>query len=391
MEIETQSQAAGTSGQIDPKLIQTPAPASLVEDTTSEYAVLQTDIVTRWKTANSLDKKAQAIAREELGPKLVAMREMLRSQGRRTDLPGPQGQPAGLTFQQWMDRHKELGSQSTIKRIVRKAAGILPKAKAFKIGDRLQEKKGHATPVCVVTYAHAVQESGSQELDVTFEGGASCQVLGSEMRTFKAHDHEPGEIVVFAGVEFKFESMSDALVPTLTRTTTPTKAEVETAKNQAASDAKAGALPPCGPNPGQVSDKRAAANAKRPKQKVVTLHQVKAEDRAEKKTNVVHTEKKDGKVISEEVILADVLKPAKVKPGPKAKKVAPSPDSEPRKGFEVEAGLICDPDLYPDTPGHYGPNPDAVKPDAHREKLIAAQGATVNVVEPMTTEDAAIL
>jgi hypothetical protein len=142
----------------------------------------------------------------------------------------------------------------------------------------------------------------------------------------------------------------------------------------------AGGAPKVGNRPGQVTDAVAAANAGRHKAPVITKRLVTAEDRGEKKTTIT-----DDKGV---VILSDILKPEtkpKGKPGPKAKKVAPSPDTETREGFKVETGLTCDPDLYPDTPGHFGPDPDA---NAHREKLLA--GAAPAGVEPITTEETAV-
>jgi hypothetical protein len=204
---------------------------------TTEYAKLNAEITVHAKAANSAERSAAKIAKDKLIPLIQQMKEMLSAQGRRTDL----GQPGKMTFLEWRKLNgKTLGSERTVQRLLKQASGLnVPTVKKFTIGDRLQEKG--ALPICVVTYVHAIQEDGSQEIEVQSEtyvqedGSQKVEIrLDGPKRAIDAailhrfHAQEIDELDVFLrykGAEYKVGE-NDAQEPTLTRTTTPTDAEV---------------------------------------------------------------------------------------------------------------------------------------------------------------------
>ena len=163
------------------------------------------------------------MAKEELVPKIEAMRVMLSKQGHRTDLAG---QPAGKTFVEWLDDNKDvLGSRATVYRLMKKGGGGEITPKKFKIGDRLQEKG--STPVCIVTNLHAVNdEDGTQAVDVRFEldGAERLDVPTSGFHKFKAPVVELNDLRTFEDAEYIIEAAADG-TPKFTRTKTPTEAE----------------------------------------------------------------------------------------------------------------------------------------------------------------------
>ena len=309
----------------------------------------------------------------------------------------------GVTFSSWLSGtikklKKSLGpdiavSRMTIYRRLAKASGFKA-VKVLKPGALVREKlekdaMGEAQMGRVEDGKLAPAPEGFANVRFLDGEGNKLDAVRVEVKTLAVvppHKLQVGDLVIFTDIDGGSEHCYDGKEH-FSRTSTPTGDKRKTTKadaKQLKKDKKklaTGATPGVGGKPGQVSDAKAEAEANRHKTPVVTPKLVVAEKRGEKKTTIT-----DDKGV---VILSDILKPEtkpKGKPGPKAKKVAPSPDTETREGFKVETGLTCDPDLYPDTPGHFGPDPDA---NAHREKLLA--GAAPAGVEPITTEETAVL
>jgi hypothetical protein len=313
----------------------------------------------------------------------------------------------GVTFSSWLSGtikklKKSLGkdvavSRMTIYRRLAKQAGFKT-IKTLKPGTLVREKlekgdMGEARMGRVEDGKLAPAPEGFtniRSLDGDGNKLDAVQVKTDSVGVVPPRKLQVGDLVVFTDIDGGSEHCYDG-AKKFSRTLTPTVNKSKTTKANAKQEKKdrekiaTGATPGVGGNPGQVSDAKAAENAKRHKPVVVTPKLVKAEDSGAKKTTITDTTIVGGKPgpTYGEVIQRDILKPApkpKAKPGPKpkVKTVAPSPDSEPRKGFEVQTSREYDPEL-----GEYV----TPEPDAHREKLIA--GAAPAGVEPITTEETA--
>src|ERR1039458_1888535 len=198
--------------------------AAVAKQAASEFATLQKAILERCEVAGKAEDDAEKIAKDEIIPYILRMREILSKQGHRTDL----GQPKGLTFIKWFKLNKKaLGSQAGFYRRLKKAKVLPSNPTQFEVGERLQEKEAHgpAAPICKVTYLHPAEEDGSQEVDVIFENGDTRTIDVPLVGRFKAPKLElHGLYTLEGGAEYKYEGREAIAV--FTRTTTPTPAEV---------------------------------------------------------------------------------------------------------------------------------------------------------------------
>lgn len=219
-------------------------------------------------------------------------------------------------------------SRRTIYRRLAKMAGFAP-VKTLKAGTLVRSGTAEGRVVEGAADEGCVLVVFVNELTGEKEPVSSTKM--AELQVIRPRAIEVGDLLIFTdireGQERRYEGNGK-----FKDTDTLTGDQVRVAKDKA--KLATGKVPKVGNKPGQVADKVAASEAKRHKSKPVTHAVVVAEDRAEKKGDVLATPKPKGKPGPKPKIKAAVEEVD----GVKITKVAPVTSPEDRQGFEVKTG-----------------------------------------------------